>query len=117
LTRDFRDYLDDMVEAATKAREFVKDMSWDQFFGDEKTQFAAARALEIVGEAARNVPQEFRTLCPEVPWQRVVGMRNILAHNYEGADPRVIFDTINIAIPDLLKILPSVIAKAAKMEP
>jgi uncharacterized protein with HEPN domain len=76
------------------------------------TQFAAARALEIIGEAARNIPQDFRAQCPEIPWQRIVGMRNILAHNYDGADPLVIYDTIKIAIPDLITNLPAVIAKA-----
>jgi uncharacterized protein with HEPN domain len=113
LIRDFRDYLDDMLEAANKAGAFVEGMSWEQFAADTKTQFAAARALEIIGEAARNIPRDFREQCPEIPWQRVVGMRNILIHNYDGADPRVIYDTIKIALPDLIANLPSVIAKAS----
>jgi uncharacterized protein with HEPN domain len=101
-----------MLEAANKAKAFTDGMPWAQFAVDDKTQFAAARALEIVGEAARNIPQDFRDRCPEIPWQRVVGMRNILAHNYAGADPRVIYDTIKIAVPELIANLPAVIARA-----
>jgi uncharacterized protein with HEPN domain len=112
LTRDFRDYLEDMLGAAEKALTFTEGMSWEQFTADEKTQFAVARALEIVGEAARNVPADFRRQSPEIPWQRVVGMRNILAHNYDGADARVIYDTIKRALPQLVGDLAKAIAKA-----
>lgn len=114
MIRDFRDYLADMLDAANKAMSFVSGMSWQQFAADEKTQFASSRALEIIGEAARNIPPEFRRQVPEIPWQRIVGMRNILAHNYDGADPRVIYDTISDALPDLIMHLRVAITKAEK---
>jgi uncharacterized protein with HEPN domain len=114
LTREFQDFLDDMLEAANRAKTFADGMSWEQFSADVKTQFAAVRALEIVGEAARNIPRDFRDTSPEIPWSHVIGMRNILVHNYDGADPRIIYDTIKIAIPDLIAKLPPVIARAGR---
>jgi uncharacterized protein with HEPN domain len=112
VTREFRDFLEDMLEHATKARSFVEGVTWDQFSSDEKTQFAAMRALEILGEAARRIPPEFRQRFPSVPWNRIIGMRNILAHNYAGADARIVFDTVTLFLPALIDLLPTVIAQA-----
>ena len=116
MTKDFRDYLDDMLEASRKALAFVRDISREQFETDEKTQFAVIRASEIVGEAARRIPQDFQIHFPAIPWQRIIGMRNILAHNYDGTDPRIIYDTVTIFIPELLRKLPEAIAKADRTE-
>lgn len=112
MTWDFRDYLDDMLEFAAKARTFVGDMTREAFQADDKTLLATVRAIEIIGEAARHVPAEFRDRFPAIPWQRIIAMRNILAHNYDGADPGIIFDTATIFAPQLVALLPTVIAAA-----
>lgn len=91
-----------MLGHARKAIGFVGDMSFGIFADDEKTLFAAIRALEIVGEAARSVPDEIRIQSPDIPWARVIGMRNILAHDYMGTNPRVVFDTVRLFLPDLI---------------
>jgi uncharacterized protein with HEPN domain len=105
-----------MLDAAKKARAFVGEMSREQFEGDEKTLFAVIRALEIVGEAARRIPADFQAQFPAIPWQRIIGMRNILAHNYDGTDPRIVYDTAMIFVPELLRKLPEAIAKADQTE-
>ncbi len=112
MTRDFRDYLDDMLEYAAKARAFVGDMTRDSFVADDKTHLATVRAIEIIGEAARQVPPEFRDRFPEIPWKRIIAMRNVLAHNYDGADPGIVYDTATIFAPQLAALLPAVIAAA-----
>ncbi len=114
MTREFRDYLDDMLEYAGKARDFVDGMGWEDFLQDEKTRLATIRAIEVVGEAARRIPPAFQAKCPEIPWQRMIGMRNILAHDYLGTNPRVVFDTATIFIPQLIALLPAAIAKASE---
>ena len=91
-----------MLDHASKAIGFVGDMSFETFADDERTQFASIRALEIVGEAARGVPDEIRAHAPDIPWARVIGMRNILAHDYMGTNPRVVFDTVRLFLPDLI---------------
>lgn len=91
-----------MLGHARKAIGFVGGMSFEDFADDERTQFAAIRALEIVGEAARGVPDEIRMQATEIPWARVIGMRNILVHDYMGTNPRVVFDTVRLFLPDLI---------------
>jgi uncharacterized protein with HEPN domain len=113
VTRDFRDYLDDMLDHAGKAREFVGGMSWEEFRTDDKTRFATIRAIEIIGEAARRIPDDVRDRFPQIPWQRIVGMRNVLAHDYIGANPRVIYDTALMFVPELITQLNAVIAVLA----
>lgn len=111
MTRDFRDFLDDMLDHARKARGFVGDMRWEEFCADEKTRFATIRAIEIIGEAARRVPEDVRQRFPQIPWQRIVGMRNVLAHDYIGANPRIIYDTAVVFAPELVSQLTAVIAE------
>lgn len=110
MTRDFRDSLDDMLEYAKQAQAFVDTMWWKEFEADAKTFFAAARAIEIVGEAARHIPEDVQRRFPAIPWRQIIGMRNVLAHNYDGADPRIVYDTVTLFLPGLIDALPAVIA-------
>jgi uncharacterized protein with HEPN domain len=116
VTRDFRDFLDDMLAYARQAVAFVGSAGWDEFRTDAKTQFAVARAIEIVGEAARRIPEDIQVQYPCVPWRKIVGMRNILAHNYDGADPRIIFDTATLFLPDLIVDIAAVIDAVSRPE-
>ena len=74
----------------------------------EKTRLvydATLRNLELIGEAARNVPDEVRAKAPDVPWRRVVAVRNILIHGYLGIDNDVIWDIVQNEIGKLLRAL------------
>jgi len=102
LIREWRDFLDDMLEHALQGLAFVQDMPWETYSSDIKTQYATARAIEIIGEAARHIPQQLQQEFPAIPWRRIIGMRNILAHNYDGADPRIIYDTARLFLPELI---------------
>ena len=75
-----------MLDAAEKAQSFVAGMDFEAFASDAKTVFATIRALEVVGEAAKNIPQTFRTTHPSVPWIDMAGMRDVLIHEYFGVD-------------------------------
>jgi uncharacterized protein with HEPN domain len=101
--------LEDMLDHAHRARQFVGEMTFTAFQADAKTQFAVLRALEIVGEAARRVPRDVCARYPEIPWRQIVAMRHILAHDYLGVRPRLVFETATVSIPDLLEKLPAVI--------
>lgn len=111
MTREFGDFFADMLDHARMATSFVEDMGWDLFRVDLRTQFATARALEIIGEAARRIPVSVQERHPLVPWRRIIGMRNVLAHNYDGADPRIVFDTVTLFLPDLIRLLSAIIAE------
>lgn len=71
----------------------------------EETQYAIAKALELVGEGARRLSEPFRAAHPEVPWAVVRGMRNILVHEYDRVDWPVVWKTITIDVPELLRHL------------
>lgn len=80
MKREYEDYLRDMLENAELALDFVQGMEYDEFFEDEKSNYAVMRALEVIGEAARQVPESVRNSAPEIPWREITGMRNKLLH-------------------------------------
>ena len=67
MKREIGDYIQDIIEAMRNAIEFVNGMSYDDFAGNTKTIYAVLRAIEIIGEAAKNVPDEFREKYPRIP--------------------------------------------------
>src|SRR3989344_4276680 len=99
--RDYKNYLVDIADAVEKIEKFVEGMNWSIFREDEKTQDAVIRRFEIIGEAAKNIPQRIKGNYKGVPWKKVAGMRNKLAHEYFGIDKKVIWKTIKEDIPEL----------------
>jgi len=102
MSREHRLYLQDMRAACQKIARFVADMSQSQFFADEKTLDAVLKNLEVIGEAARNLPPEIRERHPEVPWRRISGLRDVVVHEYFGIDHDVLWDIIQNKVPALL---------------
>ena len=96
--RDWRLYADDIVEACGKIRRFIAGMDYDAFIADERTRDAVIRNLEIIGEAAKNLPDEDTANAPQIPWRLVCGMRDVLAHGYFGLSLKVVWDTATTQI-------------------
>jgi len=94
MSRDPRMYIDDILEAIVQIREYTKDMDLTGFSGDRKTQDAVVRNLEIIGEAAARLPAEFKATASQIEWRKMVGLRNILAHEYFGVSVPVIWDVV-----------------------
>jgi len=82
MLRDYKVSLEDILEAIRWIEQFVAGLTLDQFKADRKTLDAVVRNLEVVGEAVKKVPPEVRDKHPEVPWQRIAGLRDILIHHY-----------------------------------
>jgi uncharacterized protein with HEPN domain len=76
------DYLDDIIEASEKIERFTDGMRYDEFVEDKKTVDAVLRNFEVIGEAAKNVPDESRREYSHVPWVEMAGMRDKLIHGY-----------------------------------
>ena len=74
-----------------------------EFQRDEKAKRAFVRSLEIIGEAAKNFPADFRELHSELPWKQMIRMRDKLIHHYFGVDYPVVWDTVLSDIPPLLE--------------
>ncbi len=72
--RDFLEYLNDIYESIKKGIDFINGMSYQDFRKDEKTQFALIRVIEIIGEASKKIPSEFKNQSHEIPWREIGGM-------------------------------------------
>ena len=94
MPRDVRLYLDDIVEAADRVLEYVAGMDFDQFTADQRTVDAVVRHLEIIGEAARSLPEELTVTSSEIEWRKIVGLRNILIHQYFGINRKIVWDIV-----------------------
>lgn len=111
MKKDYRDYLDDIINAITKTEQFIGKMTFEDFEEDEKTIFAVVRALEIIGEAAKKLPESLKNKYPKIPWREISGMRNKLIHEYFGVNLRVVWDTVKKDIPTIKPFFLEIIEK------
>ncbi len=93
--------LDDMLSHVRKARMFAGELAKEEFLVDEKTGFAIIRALEVIGEAAKNVPIEVQQRYPQIPWREITRMRDKLIHHYFGVNMQVVWKTVSEDLPRL----------------
>jgi uncharacterized protein with HEPN domain len=103
--RTYSDYLRDMLENAEKAETFVEGMDFETFSSDEKTVYAVVRAIEVIGEASKQVPEDVQSRYPQIPWRAIAGTRNKLIHAYFGVDTKVLWLTIEEDLPPLISEL------------
>ncbi len=104
------DYLDHMQQTATDACAFVEGLGKTDFLEDKRTQQAVIISLIIIGETATKVMDyaDFTQAHAQVPWRSMRGMRNRIAHGYFDINLDVVWDTVQTALPELLKQLPVV---------
>jgi uncharacterized protein with HEPN domain len=109
------DYLDHMQRAATDALTFVEGLNKADFVNDKRTQQAVVMSLIIIGEVAAKVMDRhagFAARHPDVPWRSMRGMRNRIAHGYFDINLDVVWDTVQAALPALLKQLHTIHGEA-----
>lgn len=105
MKRDPRLYLDDILEALIKIERFVKDMSLGEFKQDARTVDAVVRNFEIIGEAAKQLPEDIRQSYPDVEWKEMAGMRNKLIHAYFHVNLEVVWKTARQRVPKLRSVV------------
>jgi uncharacterized protein with HEPN domain len=108
-TRDYRDFLNDMVMACRSIIRFVDGMTLDDYLADEKTRYAVMRGYEIMGEAIRHIPEPLKSANPDIEWTTMAAVRNRIVHGYFGIDDSILFTTID---QDLKPLLPRLEALA-----
>jgi len=84
-------YLWDMLQAVEEARELCDGFTFETIASDRRTLLALERLMELIGEAARRVSDEFQRAHPDIAWRKIIGLRNVLAHEYGRIDHRRLF--------------------------
>jgi len=104
MPRDYKQHIEDILESISLIREYVAGMDYTIFEDDRKTQDAVLRNLEVIGEAARALPEEIRDRSDYFPWAKIVALRNIVIHEYFGVNLRIIWDIISNKLDELEKV-------------
>ena len=103
--REWRFYLDDMIEFAGKVLAYTDGLDQAGFVASGLNYDATLRNLELIGEAATNIPEEVRATHPKIPWRMIIATRNQLIHGYLGIDDDTLWSIIQDDVPELLPML------------
>lgn len=102
-------YLIDILEAAKLAVEYVGNKNKMEFLKDVQCQDAVIRRFAIIGEAARRISDKMKATYPKVPWNEMIGMRNVMVHEYDDVDMVIVWDTVKKDIPALISAIEKVL--------
>ena len=101
MKRVWRDHVADIFAAIQEVEDFTRGMEYEQFALDKKTVNAVVRSLEVMGEAAKRIPEDVRERYPDVPWKRMTGMRDKLIHEYSGVDLEFVWNVVKAELPPI----------------
>jgi uncharacterized protein with HEPN domain len=114
-------YLWDMIEAARAAVDYTENLTLDKFLATDRERaikrLAVERQLEILGEAARRVSSQFQEAHPELPWREMVGLRNVISHDYDKVNYESIFRIVRNRLPVLIAMLEPLVPPLPPEEP
>ena len=109
--RDHRLLLEDIIEAVDKVFSYTDGIEFSEFEGDSKTIDAVIRNFEIIGEAAHQLPGALQDKYAEVEWNRIIGLRNRIVHEYFGVDLHIIWNIISNNLGEMKKQIEVVLEK------
>ena len=101
MKRNMKLYLQDMWGSILAIEEYTRNLAEDEFYSNRQIQDAVIRRLEIIGEAAKNVDDDFRNKYLQIPWKKIAGMRDIVAHGYFGVKLDRVWDIVRKDLPEL----------------
>ncbi len=97
--RNYVMYLEDIIDCMEKIEEYTGKLSYHDFMNNSLVFDAVVRNLEVIGEAAKGVPEEIAACYPDVSWKSMIGLRNILIHEYFGVDSEIVWEIIRSDLP------------------
>ena len=110
-------YIEDMIKFGERVLSYNEGLDQDHFLTDRCIYDPTLRNIELIGEAATHIPDQVREEHPDIPWRRIVGTRNRVAHGYLGIDDDVVWDVIQTDVPDLLPKLRRVLQDTQREGP
>jgi len=107
-------YLQHILDAISDIETFTKSVSKEEFSENREKQYAVLRALEIIGEATKNLSSELKGNYPEIPWKDIAGMRDKLIHKYFSVNLELVWETIKNNLPQLKKQITEILKEIGK---
>jgi uncharacterized protein with HEPN domain len=103
-----------MLESIGNIAQYTSGMSFQDFLKDTRTRDAVVRNLEVMGEAARRIPDDIRERYPEIPWAQIVGLRNRLIHGYFLVDYGIVWEIVQNELPQLRRRLEQIMQEVSE---
>ena len=101
MPRDYKAYINDILEAIDRIESYTNNLTIDDFSESSLYQDAIVRNLEIIGEAVKSLPKKLIAKYPEIEWKKIAGLRDILIHAYFGIDIEIVWDVVQNKLPEL----------------
>ena len=105
MPRDQKLFLEDIRESISYIEEYAHGLTFEEFKSSQVKMDAVVRRIEIIGEAANNISDEFQRQYPDIEWSAMVKMRNIITHEYFGVNHKIVWATVTQDIPRLKELL------------
>ncbi len=104
-----RKYIEHILESITHIENFMADVTQKDFLENVEKQYAVMRALEIIGEAVKNISNKYRTTYTDIPWKEIAGTRDVLIHSYFSVDLPAVWDMVQTDLPHLKQKLKDIL--------
>jgi len=114
--RDPKLYLNDIIEAMSAIEQFVEGIDFEDFKNDDMRSSAVIRKFELIGEAAKSVPESIKQEYPDIPWKDMAGMRDRLIHFYFGIKYELVWNTIRDVIPQVKASITKILEELEEKE-
>ena len=114
MPRDYKVYLEDIIEAIAKIERYVANLTFEEFSREEIVIDATIRNFEIIGEAVKRIPENIKQKYPQVEWKKIAGLRDILIHEYSAIDLEILWDIIKNKLPDFKKNISKILENRGK---
>ena len=116
MKREYLDYIQDIINSIDDVEVFIKGFDFEGFKKDKKTINAVIRSLEVIGEAAKKIPDEIKEKNNDIPWKNISGMRDKLVHEYFGVDEEIVWKVASEEISNLKLPMQIIFEEIKKME-
>lgn len=94
-------YFDDIISSIEKIKKYIKTIEDKEFIKNSLIVDAVIRNIEIIGEASKNISDTIKKKHPDIPWKRMIGLRNITIHEYFGVDLEIIWEIVSKNLPEI----------------